>query len=214
MHNYGTNAPEIQHIINILSKKYGNPKPGLIFNDPWQLLVAAVLSAQCTDKRVNIIAPMLFSKYPTPRDLAGAGIESVENIIRSIGLFRAKARHLVSIAMTVDKNHGGKVPANRADLEQMPGVGRKTASVVLAQAFTIPAFPIDTHVYRVCRRLGLSSGKTPLAVEKSITQILAPENWMKAHLLFIHHGRQICAARKPKCRKCPLELPCPWPEKG
>jgi len=208
----GTRALRAQKIIEILAKEYGAPKPGLEYANAWQLLVAAVLSAQCTDKRVNAVVPGLFAEYPTPEALAGASVDRVEKIIRSIGLFRAKARNLVGLAEIVAGRHEGAVPSDRAELERLPGVGRKTASVVLAQAFGVPAFPVDTHVYRVCRRLGLSAGKTPLEVEKDATRLLAPADWLKAHLLIIHHGRQVCAARNPKCGKCPLINLCPWPE--
>jgi endonuclease-3 len=175
--------------------------------------VATVLSAQCTDDRVNRETPALFARFPGPQELAAADVAEVEGLIRSIGLFRTKARSLVGLAREVAERHGGRVPSDRAALEALPGVGRKTASVVLGQAFGVPAFAVDTHVGRVCRRLGFASSSVPRAVEEAVTELLPPAGWVEAHLLLIRHGRVTCTARRPRCPACPVRDLCPWPDK-
>ncbi|MBI5013912.1 MAG: endonuclease III [Deltaproteobacteria bacterium] len=206
-------AERLQQILDLL--KAGQPPvvPGLRHGDPWQLVVATVLSAQCTDARVNLVTPGLFDRYPTPADLARAPVPEVEEEIRSIGLFRAKAKNLVALAKRVVEDHGGRVPGRREALEALPGVGRKTASVVLAQGFAAPAFAVDTHVGRVGWRLGFAPTREPRAVERGITDLLDPSRWAEAHLLLIRHGRQICRARRPRCPDCPVRGLCPWPDK-
>lgn len=188
-------------------------RPGLDHDGPWSLLVATVLSAQCTDARVNQVTPGLLGRFPTPAALAAAPVGEVEDAIRSVGLFRTKARNLVALAGEVARRHGGEVPRAREALEALPGVGRKTASVVLGQAFDVPAFPVDTHVGRVCRRLGFSPTPGPREVERRVTPLLDPSEWTEAHLLLIRHGRQTCTARKPRCPGCPVRDLCPWPDK-
>ncbi|MDF1552006.1 MAG: endonuclease III [Deferrisomatales bacterium] len=202
-------ATRLLQILDRLRQVDPAPRPGLAYDDPWQLLVATALSAQCTDARVNQVTPGLFARYPGPRELAAAAVADVEHEIRSIGLFRNKARNLVAMAAAVAGHHGGVVPADRAALEALAGVGRKTASVVLGQGFGVPAFAVDTHVGRVCARLGFAPRAEPRMVERSITALLAPSHWAEAHLLFIHHGRRTCAARKPDCLHCPLGALCP-----
>lgn len=202
-------AKRLMQVLDRLRQDQPEPRPGLDYADPWQLLVATVLSAQCTDARVNQVTPDLFARYPGPRELAAAPVDAVEAAIRSIGLFRTKARHLVAMAGAVVERHGGAVPADRAALEALPGVGRKTASVVLGQGFGVPAFAVDTHVGRVCARLGFAHRAEPRAVEEAITALLPPEQWVTAHLLFIHHGRRVCSARKPACARCSLATLCP-----
>lgn len=205
----GPEAARLLHILDRLRRADPDPRPGLCYDDPWQLLVATALSAQCTDVRVNQVTPSLFARYPGPRELAAATVADVEQQIRSIGLFRNKARNLVAMAAALGSRHGGAVPADRAALEALPGVGRKTASVVLAQGFGVPAFAVDTHVGRVCARLGFAPRADPRLVERQVTALLAPEHWGQAHLLFIHHGRRTCAARKPDCPHCPVAALCP-----
>jgi endonuclease-3 len=202
-------AGRILEILDILRRGNPSPRPGLHYADPWQLLVATALSAQCTDARVNQVTPGLFARYPGPRDLAAADVTQVEQEIRSIGLFRNKARNLVAMAASVVERFGGEVPAERAALEALPGVGRKTASVVLGQGFGVPAFAVDTHVGRVCTRLGFARRPDPKEVEERIVAILDFPQWVDAHLLFIHHGRRVCTARKPSCPDCPVAALCP-----
>jgi endonuclease-3 len=206
-------AARLRKIQEILQAVAPDVRPGLHYASPWELLVATVLSAQCTDKRVNQVTPGFFARHPTPRDLAEADIHQVEEEIRSIGLFRNKAQNLVALARRICDRHGGEVPQDREELEALPGVGRKTASVVLGQAFGIPAFPVDTHVGRVCQRLGFSPTREPRDVESRVTALLEPERWMLAHLLLIRHGRRTCTARNPKCPECPVRDLCPWPDK-
>ncbi|GAB4260754.1 MAG: endonuclease III [Deferrisomatales bacterium] len=207
-------ARRLRAVLRLLRESGLEPRPGLHHSSAWQLLVATVLSAQCTDARVNQVAPRLFARYPSARALARAELGEVEETIRSIGIFRNKARHLVALAGIVAERHGGKVPRDRAALEALPGVGRKTASVVLGQAFGIAAFPVDTHVGRVCHRLGFSPSPRPEPVEARVTRLLDPGEWMDAHLLLIRHGRRTCTARNPKCPACPVRRLCRWPHKG
>ncbi len=204
-----TEKARLLQILDLLRQVDPDPRPGLVYDDPWQLLVATALSAQCTDARVNQVTPGLFARYPGPGELAAAPVADVEHEIRSIGLFRNKARHLVAMAAAVAERHGGVVPADRAALEALAGVGRKTASVVLGQGFGVPAFAVDTHVGRVCARLGFAPRAEPKGVEERITALLAPQHWAAAHLLFIHHGRRTCAARNPDCPHCPVAALCP-----
>lgn len=211
------NNPEAERLAAILQrlrKAHPGVRPGLNHTSPWELLVATVLSAQCTDDRVNQETPRLFARFPTPDDLAGAETAEVEKLIRSIGLFRTKARSLVGLARVVANRHGGRVPHDRAALEALPGVGRKTASVVLGQAFGVPAFAVDTHVSRVCWRLGFAVHRDPREVEEAVTALTPPETWVEAHLLLIRHGRVTCTARSPRCPTCPVRDLCPWPDKG
>lgn len=206
-------AERLRAVLQRLRHAHPGVRPGLHYRSPWELLVATVLSAQCTDDRVNRETPALFARFPGPQDLAAAQVSEVEGLIRSIGLFRTKARSLVGLAREVAERHGGRVPSDRAGLEALPGVGRKTASVVLAQAFGLPAFAVDTHVGRVCRRLGFASSSDPRAVEEAVTALLPPGDWVEAHLLLIRHGRVTCTARKPRCPACPVRALCPWPDK-
>ena len=189
-------------------------RPGLNHATPWELLVATVLSAQCTDDRVNRETPGLFARFPTASEMAAAAPAEVEPLIRSVGLFRTKARNLVGLARLLVARHGGEVPAEREALEALPGVGRKTASVVLGQAFGVPAFAVDTHVGRVCERLGLAPSRQPSEVERRVTALLPPGQWVEAHLLLIRHGRETCSARRPRCPVCPVAPLCPWPGKA
>ncbi|TLM97540.1 endonuclease III, partial [bacterium] len=176
---------------------------------PLELLVATILSAQCTDERVNLTTPALFAAYAGPKELANAKVEDVELIIRSIGLYRNKAKNIVETAKIITEKFGGEVPPVREELEKLPGVGRKTASVVLAQGFGVPAFAVDTHVGRVSTRMGFSPSPDPLVTEKHLTALLLPEKWRDAHLILINHGRKYCMARSPDCENCPVGALCP-----
>lgn len=207
-------AERLWRILELLVASGLDAKPGLVYRDPWQLLVATVLSAQCTDARVNLVTPGLFKRWPGPKALSEADVSDVEAEIRSIGLFRAKAKNLVGLAKIVMRDHGGQVPGEREALEKLPGVGRKTASVVLAQGFGVPAFAVDTHIGRVGVRLGFAKRKNPVEVERALTALLPPEKWAEAHLLLIRHGRVTCRAQRPLCPRCPVAALCPWPGKA
>ncbi len=207
-------ARRLHAILDALEGAYPGVRPSLNHRSPWELLVATILSAQCSDAQVNRVTPELFRRYPTPEHLARAEPAEVEPLIRSIGLFRGKARNLVATARALVERHGGEVPADRGALEALPGVGRKTASVVLAQAFGIPAFPVDTHVGRVCHRLGFAPRPEPRTVEEAVTPLLPPGRWNLAHLLLIRHGREVCHARRPACNRCPVARWCPWPHRA
>ena len=181
----------------------------LSHRSPMELLVSVILSAQCTDVRVNQVTPGLFTRYRTPADFAAADVSELESLIRPCGLFRAKARAIASSAREVVARHGGEVPSSRALLEELPGVGHKTAGVVSMHLGGDPALPVDTHVGRVSRRLGLTREADPDAVERDLCALLPPSSWVKAHHLLIWHGRRTCTARSPACERCPLAQRCP-----
>ena len=176
----------------------------------FELLVATMLSAQCTDKRVNIVTPGLFARYPDAAALARATPAKVEPYIQTCGLFRTKAKNLVLTARALVERHGGAVPRAREELEALPGVGRKTASVVLAVAHEEPALAVDTHVHRVANRLGLVRAKTREKTEEQLTAIVPREKWRTVHHQLIHHGREVCKALRPRCGVCPLADVCDW----
>ncbi len=181
----------------------------LHFGSPYQLLVATMLSAQCTDRRVNMTTPALFSAYPTPQALAEASFEDVLELIRSISYPNSKARHLVGMAGKLVSDFGGEVPSDIDALMSLPGVGRKTANVVASITWKEPVIAVDTHVFRVSRRLGLSRGTTPRAVELDLEKHIPEDLRPIAHHWLILHGRYICTAQKPKCDACPLTAWCP-----
>lgn len=190
--------------------KANSPDVGteLRYDSPFHLLIAVILSAQCTDKRVNMYTPEIFRKYPVPEKLAEAGIDEVYEDIRSITFPNSKAKHLVGMARMLVEDFGGKVPENPEDLMKLPGVGRKTANVIASVIYDKPVIAVDTHVYRVSRRLGLSDGKTVTEVEKDLTGNIPPELRPVAHHWLILHGRYVCTARKPGCDKCELARWC------
>lgn len=194
-------------IIEELSKLYP-AKTALNFSNPFELLIATILSAQCTDKRVNQVTKRLFKKYKSPLDFAFADLKELEEDIKELGLYRAKARNIKELSKIIVEKYKGNVPAEFDELIKLPGVGRKTANVVLANAFNKPALAVDTHVFRVSRRLGLSSGESPERVEKDLVKIIPENLWNIAHHLFIRHGREICRARKPLCQRCTISLWC------
>ncbi|MDE2573279.1 MAG: endonuclease III [bacterium] len=198
-----------KRILAGLEQAYPQAVTALEYRNAFELLVAVALSAQCTDARVNLTTPALFARYPDAAALAKAPLDEVERIIKSCGFFRAKARNIVAAAQALAERHGGEVPDDRAALESLPGVGRKTASVVLAVAFEHAAFAVDTHVFRVAHRLGLTTGKTPLDVEHDVTALLPREEWRHAHHWLILHGRQVCKAPIPLCERCPVAALCP-----
>jgi endonuclease-3 len=189
----------------------GTPKElcALNHDNPFQLLIATILSAQATDERVNLVTPALFARYPTPPDLAGADQSELERLIQSTGFFRSKARSLIGMASAVVERYGGEVPVALEDLVTLPGVGRKTANVIRSVDFDEPGLPVDTHVLRLSRLLGLTTNKDPDKVEADLTAMLPPREWGSLSLRLILHGRKVCIARRPRCEVCLLADFCP-----
>ncbi|MBQ6872035.1 MAG: endonuclease III [Bacteroidales bacterium] len=187
-------------------------KSELNYTNPFELVVAVVLSAQCTDKRVNMVTPALFERFPSPDSLAGASFEEVYEYIKSVSFPNNKARHLLGMAKRLVEDFGSQVPSSVAELETLPGVGRKTANVVASIIYGVPVIAVDTHVFRVSHRLGFSNGKTPLEVEKDLNEIVPLEERAEAHHWLILHGRYVCVARKPKCGSCGVAKWCPSAE--
>jgi len=181
----------------------------LRFESPFQLLVATVLSAQCTDERVNMVVPALFARYPGPAEMAAADRNELEDLIRSTGFFRAKANHLLGASQALLDRHGGTVPRTMEELTDLPGVGRKTANVVLSVAFFLPGLPVDTHVGRLAGRLGLSGATDPVRIETDLCELYPKDQWGALSLRLIQHGRRVCAARRPLCGSCELADLCP-----
>ncbi len=199
-----------QYIIDYFSKTQPNVESELNYSSPYELLVATMLAAQCTDKRVNMVTPALFAAYPTVSDLAKATEEEVLTHIKSVSYPNSKASHLVQMAQMAVRDFSGQIPCTMEELTKLPGVGRKTANVVLAFAFGQAAMPVDTHVFRVSHRLGLvpESAKTPEAVEKELVKHFPKEYISRTHHWLLLHGRYICTARKPHCEECPLTCIC------
>ncbi len=195
----------------ILERTYPHAATALEYDNDFQLLIAVILSAQCTDARVNATTPILFAKYPTPEKLSRARQADVETIVKSCGFFRMKAKNVIACARDVVERFGGRVPREREELESLAGVGRKTASVVMAAAFHEQALAVDTHVFRVSHRLGLTLGTNPRQVEDDLTALVAPPKWGDATHWLIAHGRQICKAPTPQCDRCPVNHLCPSP---
>lgn len=181
----------------------------LVHRDPFELLVATILSAQCTDERVNSVTPALFAACPTPEAMAVCDPERLEEMIRPTGFFRTKARNLLAMASALCSDHGGSVPADLESLVRLPGVGRKTANVVLSVDFSLPGLPVDTHVGRLARRLGLSASTDPEGVEADLSQMIEPSRWGALSVRLILHGRQVCQSRRPRCGACLLADLCP-----
>ena len=180
----------------------------LHYTNPFQLLVAVILSAQCTDKRVNMVTPPLFERFPSARELAAATFEEVYPYVKSVSYPNAKARHLIAMAQMLEADYGGSVPSDIDALMRLPGVGRKTANVIASVVYDQPVIAVDTHVFRVAHRLGLSDGTTPLAVEQDLERHIPVEKRAIAHHWLILHGRYTCTARSPKCADCPLTAWC------
>jgi len=193
----------------ILEATYPAAETALHYSSPFTLLIAVILSAQCTDARVNLTTPALFAAYPTPAALAEAKLPDVERLVKSCGFYRMKAKNVVAAARALVERHGGEVPREREALEALPGVGRKTANVVMSVAFAEAAFAVDTHVFRVAHRLGLTLGKTPRAVEDDVVKLVPQDKLRHAHHWLILHGREICKAPTPHCEVCPLAGICP-----
>jgi endonuclease-3 len=196
-------------VVQLLADEYPDARCELDFRTPWQLLVATVLSAQCTDQRVNQVTPEFFSRWPTPSALAAAARDEVEQVIRPTGFFRNKSDALQRAAGTLVTDHGGTVPANLEQLVRLPGVGRKTAKVVLGEAFGVAAgVTVDTHVRRVARRLGLTRQDDPEKIADDLEKVIPQLEWIRFSMRMILHGRRVCAARKPRCESCVLDAVC------
>ncbi len=193
----------------LLAERYPDAGCELDFTTPFELLVATVLSAQTTDVRVNQVTPALFARYPDAAALAGADRAELEELVRPTGFFRAKTQSLLGLAQALVERHGGDVPPRMEELVRLPGVGRKTANVVLGNAFGVPGLPVDTHVGRVARRLGLTAEDDPVAVEHELGALLPRSAWVMASHRLIVHGRRTCHARRPACGACPLAALCP-----
>ena len=200
-------------ILTLLQRAYPDAKIALGFSTPLELLVATILSAQCTDERVNMVTPGLFRKYPTAHTLATADPAKLEDEIRSTGFFRAKTRSLLGMARGLVERHEGKVPADRDALTALPGVGLKTANVVLGNAFGQDALAVDTHVFRVSQRLGLAKSDDAEEIHDQLVTVLPKGHLTQGTHLLIIHGRRTCLARKPACPKCVVRALCPWPGK-
>ena len=199
---------QVQKILASLRKLYPDAKCGLDYGSSFQLLIATILSAQCTDKRVNLVTPALFKKADSPAKFLKLGEQGLRAYIKTCGLYQSKAKNILATCQKLVREYGGEIPGELERLTQLPGVGRKTANVVLANAFDVPAIAVDTHVFRVTRRLGLAQGKNPHQVELELQKVLPRKNWSEAHHLLIAHGRGLCAARNPKCEPCPLQKVC------
>lgn len=197
-------AQRAVQVMEALQGLYPQAKPELNFSNPFETLIATILSAQCTDKRVNLVTARLFPLYPDAFAMARLTPQELEPLIRECGLYRNKARNIVAASQALVEKYDGKVPNTREELMALPGVGQKTAGVVLLAAFGDDQIPVDTHVFRVSRRIGLADGNTPEKVEQQLRGLLDREIWSLGHHLIIWHGRRCCHARKPECERCPL----------
>ncbi|MFA5843002.1 MAG: endonuclease III [Candidatus Gracilibacteria bacterium] len=204
---------KVQTVLRILDKKFPHPKPTLNFKSPFEFLVAVVLAAQCTDVRVNKVTPNLFPHYNTPQKLLQLGEDRLRDIIHSTGYHRQKSKHLILCARALVEKHKSIVPKTMEELIALPGIGRKSASAILAQAYNIPAFPVDTHIFRVTNRLGLVHEKTPQKTEFALLKTIPKNRWIEFHMQLIAHGRTTCKAPRPKCGECPIKNICQWPGK-
>jgi endonuclease-3 len=197
-------AEKVGPILELLARYYPKAHCTLDFTNPLELLVATVLSAQCTDVRVNQVTPALFRQYPTAAHYAQAPLPELEKAIYATGFFRQKAKSLQGICQALVKDYSGQVPGSLDELVKLPGIGRKTANVILGNAFGIPSIVVDTHLGRVAQRLGLTSAKDPVKIEFALMPLVPQDRWVKFSHQMIWHGREICVARKPKCPQCPL----------
>lgn len=200
-----TEQERLQQIIDILDNTYGTDKRCYLnYNTPWQLLISTILSAQCTDARVNMVTKDLYVKYPTLEAFANANVKEMEDDIRSIGFFRNKAKNIIACARRLIEDFDGEVPRNLESLTSLPGVGRKTANVIRGNIYDDPSIVVDTHVGRISRRLGFTEKKDPKDVEFELMEVLPKDHWIVYNIQLITHGRNICTARGPKCSECPL----------
>lgn len=201
---------DVNKILDILAETYPQAACALEHRNAFELLIATILSAQCTDVRVNQITRRLFARAATPEDMVALGQDKLRELIRGCGLYNTKAANILAACRVLLDKHGGRVPGRREDLEALPGVGRKTANVVLSNAFGVPAIAVDTHVFRVANRIGLSNASNPRQTEEQLMAVIPRERWSHAHHLLIFHGRNLCKARKPLCGECPLAPHCKY----
>ncbi len=199
----------MKELIERIRKLYPEPKIELDFKNPFELLVALILSARCTDTRTNTITKELFKKYPTPEALSKASIEEIDKLISSCSMHNTKSKYLKQISEIISQKYNGEVPKDVDELIKLPGVGRKTANILVSMAYNIPAVGVDTHVARVSKRLGITKAKKPEDIEKDIMDKVPKEEWIRFYTGLILHGRKICKARNPKCDECPLNDICP-----
>lgn len=195
---------DVRAVLDALNALYPQARAELHFSNPFEMLIATILSAQCTDKRVNMVTETLFQRYPDAAALGSLTPEQLEPMIKSCGLYHTKARNIVAACRALVEQYGGQVPSTRQELMKLPGVGQKTAGVVLLAAFGEDQIPVDTHVFRVANRIGLVHEPTAQKTEQALRAVLPKEEWSHAHHLLIWHGRRCCAARKPACERCPL----------
>jgi endonuclease-3 len=200
-------------IARLLAAEYPDARCLLDYKNPFQLLIATILAAQCTDERVNAVTPKLFERFPDPPAMAAAEIEEIEELVRSTGFFHNKAKSIKGAAAALARDHKREFPRAMEDLIRLPGVGRKTANVVLGNCFSVPSIIVDTHVKRVAGRLGLAARDDPDGMELELRDLLPQEEWTGFSLSVTFHGRRCCAARKPACPRCRIERLCPWTEK-
>ena len=196
-------------VVALLAELHPDAHCALEHANAYQLLAATILSAQCTDERVNMVTPALFARYPAPADLAAADQVEVEDLVRSTGFFRSKAKNLIGMAQAVEARYDGEIPTDLADFVTLPGVGRKTGNVVRSVWYGLPGLPVDTHVTRLSHRLRLSAHEDPVKIEADLAGMVPPEEWGLLSLRLIDHGRQVCDARKPRCGICGLAGICP-----
>ena len=202
--------PKARNIFHKLRQYYGGVNSMLSYTNLYELTIAVVLSAQTTDNRVNSVTPILFKRFPDFKKLALAGIREVESIIKSVGLYKTKAKNIVNLSRNIVAQHNCIVPDKIEELLKLPGIGRKSANVILSMGYKIPAFPVDTHVLRIANRIGYVKSDDPFKTEKALTKAIPEEDWIESHLLFIRHGRTLCVARKPLCSKCPIDKLCDY----
>ncbi|WGS65717.1 endonuclease III [Marinitoga aeolica] len=205
---------EVKKILDILSKTYTNPQTVLKYSNNFELLIAVMLSAQTTDNQVNKVTPILFEKYKTPEDFAKLEPEELEKYIKGVGLYKTKSKNIIKTAKILVDKYNGEIPKTREELIKLPGVGRKTANVILSVAFGEDAIAVDTHVFRVSNRIGLANSKDVRATEEDLMKVIPKELWGKAHHWLIFHGRNVCKARNPKCEECPIKEYCDYYKKA
>ncbi|MBQ1714793.1 MAG: endonuclease III [Firmicutes bacterium] len=201
---------DVVKVLDILKETYPEAGCALDYGNRFQLLISVVLSAQTTDKSVNKVTPLLFSKYPDPVSLASADETDVQEIIRTIGMYRTKAKNIIALSGKLALEFNGQVPGTMEELMSLPGVGRKTSNVVLAEGFGEQRIAVDTHVFRVSNRIGLANEKDVLSTEEALMKAIPSDRWTEAHHLLIFHGRRICSSQRPKCDTCPINEYCNW----
>lgn len=207
--NSASEKRRMAEVLRVLRREYPESKCSLDYETPFQLLVATILSAQCTDERVNLVTPALFAKYPSPREMAKAKLADIERAIQSTGFFRNKAKSILETSKILVEQYSSEVPQELDQLVALRGVGRKTANVILGNAFGIPGLVVDTHVGRLCRRLGFTKATDPVKVEKEMEPMVPREDWTQFSHLLISHGRAVCTARVAMCEECPVSRYCP-----